>query len=272
MINLSRICVASLQKPPIVLAFSMIWSKSSDFHQVHDFPIHHFDQVHDSLFQMTVFEIDHTDEKFSCMPADACEIDTQMMIVWLILIKSSIHHLLIFIKSTILKSDFHHVHDPQVWFSSSSRPSSLIFTKFISQIARWPFSKFVILTKFFYPRQQMHAKTTLTRDRRYYREMNCDSSADVINLMLIDLMLIDDWMLIGFDAHRWLKAHRVWCSSMIECSPIWCSSMIECSSIWCPPMIECSPCLMFTDDWMLIDDFDSWEISILKSHMSEQYW
>jgi hypothetical protein len=59
----------------------MIWFKSFDFHQVHDLSIHHFDQVHDSLFQMIVFEICHTDEKFACMSANACEIDTQMMIV-----------------------------------------------------------------------------------------------------------------------------------------------------------------------------------------------
>jgi hypothetical protein len=88
----------------------MIWFKSFDFHQVHDSSIHHFDQVHDSLFQMIVFEICYTDEKFSCMSIDACEIDTQVMIVWLILIKFSF---IIF------------------WFLSSSRFSSLIFIKFI---------------------------------------------------------------------------------------------------------------------------------------------
>jgi hypothetical protein len=97
--NLARICVASPPKPPTVLAFSMIWSKSSDFHQVHQ-----------SNCQMQLFEILHTDEKFSCMSADACEIGIQVMIVWLILIKFLVHHLLIFIKFTTLKSDFHQVH------------------------------------------------------------------------------------------------------------------------------------------------------------------
>jgi hypothetical protein len=108
--NLARICVVSLSKSSTVLAFSMIWFKSSNFHQVHDFSIHHFDQVHDSLFQMIVFEICHTDENFSCMSADACEIDIQMMIVWLILIKFFVHHFLIFIKFTIFKSNFHQVY------------------------------------------------------------------------------------------------------------------------------------------------------------------
>jgi hypothetical protein len=110
MINLARICIASSQKPSIMLVFSMIWFKSFDFHQVHDFSIHHFNQVHHSLFQMIVFEICHTDEKFSCMSTDACEIDTQVIIVWLILIKFLVHHLLIFIKFTIFKFDFHQVH------------------------------------------------------------------------------------------------------------------------------------------------------------------
>jgi hypothetical protein len=87
-----------------------------------------FDQVHDSLFQMIVFEICHTDEKFSCMSTNACEIDTQMMIVWLILIKFSF---IIF------------------WFSSSSRLLSLIFIKFIIQIFRCNFLKFRIQRKFF---------------------------------------------------------------------------------------------------------------------------
>jgi hypothetical protein len=87
-----------------------------------------FDQVHDSLFQMIIFEICHTDENFSCMSTNVCEIDTQMMIVWLILIKSSF---IIF------------------WFSSSSRFSSLIFIKFIIQIFRCSFLKFRIQTKNF---------------------------------------------------------------------------------------------------------------------------
>jgi hypothetical protein len=128
MINLARIYVIFFQKFSIMLAFSMIWFKSFDFHQVHDFSIHHFDQVHDSLFQMIVFEICHTDEKFLCMSADACEIDTQMIIVWLILIKFSF---IIF------------------WFSSSSRFSSLIFIKFIIQIFKCSFLKFRIQTKNF---------------------------------------------------------------------------------------------------------------------------
>jgi hypothetical protein len=59
---------------------------------------------------VTVFEICHTGEKFSCMPAGACEIGTQVMVVWLILTKSPVHHLLIFTKSTTPKSDFHQVH------------------------------------------------------------------------------------------------------------------------------------------------------------------
>jgi hypothetical protein len=110
MINLIRICVASFQKFFIMLAFSIIWFKSSDFYQVHDSSIHHFDQVHDSLFQMIVFEICHTDKNFSCMSTNACEIDIRMIIVWLILIKFFVHHLLIFIKFTIFKFDFHQVH------------------------------------------------------------------------------------------------------------------------------------------------------------------
>ncbi len=101
---------SSPPKSSIVLDFSMIWFKLSDFHQVHDFSIHQFNHVHDSLFQVIVFEICYTDEKFSCMSTNACEIDTQVMIVWLIFIKSSIHHLLIFIKFKIFKSDFHQVH------------------------------------------------------------------------------------------------------------------------------------------------------------------
>jgi hypothetical protein len=97
--NLARICVALLSKSSTVLAFSMIWFKSSDFHQVHQ-----------SNCQMQLFEICNTDEKFSCMSADTCEIDTQVMIVWLILIKFFVHHFLIFIKFTTFKSDFHQVH------------------------------------------------------------------------------------------------------------------------------------------------------------------
>jgi hypothetical protein len=110
MINLTCICVIFFSKSSIVLAFSMIWFKSFDFHQVQNSSIHHFDQVHHSLFQMIVFEICHTDEKFSCMSTNVCEIDTQVMIVWLILIKFFVHHFLIFIKFTIFKFDFHQVH------------------------------------------------------------------------------------------------------------------------------------------------------------------
>jgi hypothetical protein len=65
MINLARICVILSQKFLIVLAFSMIRFKSSDFHQVHDLTIHHFHQVLDSFDQKIVFEFFHTDEKFS---------------------------------------------------------------------------------------------------------------------------------------------------------------------------------------------------------------
>ncbi len=60
-------------------------SSSFDFHQVHKFSI-----------QMQLFEIFHTDEEFSFMSADACEIEIK---TW------SIFHVLIKI----------------VWFSSSSR-------------------------------------------------------------------------------------------------------------------------------------------------------
>ncbi len=135
----------------------MIWFKSSDFHQVHDFSIHHFDQVHHSLFQIIVFEICHTDEKFSCMSADACEIDTQVMIVWLILIKSSI----LFDSSS---SDFHQVHDSQVWFSSNSS------VKF-SDAAFW---NFAYRRKNFFVCQSVHTKTTQQLDRRYYRKQCFD--------------------------------------------------------------------------------------------------
>jgi hypothetical protein len=87
-----------------------------------------FDQVHDSLSQVTVFEICHTDGKFPCMSAGACEIDIQVMIVWLIWIKSSF---IIF------------------WFLSSSRFSSLIFIKFIIQYFRCSFLKIRIQTENF---------------------------------------------------------------------------------------------------------------------------
>ncbi len=49
----------------------------------------------------------------------------QMMIVELILIKFSIHHFSIFIKFTTFKSDFHQVHDFQIWFSSISAKPGL---------------------------------------------------------------------------------------------------------------------------------------------------
>ncbi len=98
---------------------------------------------------MIVFEICHTDEKFSCMSINVCEIDTQVMIVWLILIKSLF---IIF------------------WFSSSSRSSSLIFIKFIIQISDAAFWNFAYRRKIFRVCQSAHTKATQQLDRRYYRE------------------------------------------------------------------------------------------------------
>ncbi len=66
MINLACICIVLLQKLSTVLAFSMIWLKSSDFLQVLDFTFD-FHQVLDFFsihhLKIIVFEICHTDEK-----------------------------------------------------------------------------------------------------------------------------------------------------------------------------------------------------------------
>ncbi len=50
MINLTCICVILFKEFSIMLVFSIICFKSSDFYQVHDFFIHHLNHVHDSLF------------------------------------------------------------------------------------------------------------------------------------------------------------------------------------------------------------------------------
>ncbi len=75
---------------------------SSDFHQVHKSPI-----------QVQLFGIFHTDEEFSFMPADACEIGTKTWSIFHVLIK-----IVWFSPSPRFldpsSSDFHQVHKPPI--------------------------------------------------------------------------------------------------------------------------------------------------------------
>jgi hypothetical protein len=154
--NLTRICIASLSKPFTMLAFSKIWFKSSDFHQAHDFQVWFSSSSSIKLSNDRFRNLSYR-WNFFCRLSNACEIDTQVIIIWLILIKFSI----LFDSSF---SDFHQVHGFQVWFSSSSsvKLSDYLFRNLSY---RW---------NFFFACRQMHTKTTLIRDCRYYKEQCFD--------------------------------------------------------------------------------------------------
>jgi hypothetical protein len=149
MINLALICVILSQKPPIVLAFSMIWFKSSDFHQVHDPSIHHLIKFTTRFFRWPFLKFVIQMKNFL-----AC----QQMLAKLTLKWWSYDWFWSNFRSS--SSDFHQVHDSQVWFSSSSS------FKF-SNAAFW---NFAYRRKIFRVCQSVHTEATQQLDRKYYRK------------------------------------------------------------------------------------------------------
>ncbi len=262
MINLARICVVLSQKSSIVLAFSMIRFKSSDFHK---FTISRFI----IFIKFSTLSIRESFSKFfiqmrdfSCMSSGACEIGTQMMIVWLIFIK-----FLIFLDSS--SSDFHQVHD--------------LFS-FI--IFRWRFLKFVIQMKFFscMPAGACEMSTQVMIVWLIFTDFaDFHQVPDPSDSLSPDFHQVHDppkpdfspspsfkhsgdrfwnlsyWWNFLINVSRCMRKRHLhaiigiigrWTAIRLLMSPIWCSSMVECSPVWCSPMVECPPGLMPTDGWM----------------------
>jgi hypothetical protein len=120
------------------------------FDQVFNFSIHHFHQVSDFLDQRIVFEFFHADEIF-------------------------FEHVIKFIQK------WHWIMIVRRWFIERKKRADFILIKFsISQFIifikslifsiRKSFSDFFIQMKNFFACHQMHAKTTLINDCKYYRK------------------------------------------------------------------------------------------------------
>jgi hypothetical protein len=151
--NLARICVASPSKPSTVLAFSMIWFKSSDFHQVHDLQVWFSSSSSVKLSGAAFWNLPYRWKIF--LHVSRClrnwhSSDDRMTDFDQVLRLSS--------------SDFHQVHDFQVWFSSSSSFK-------LSDAAFW---NFAYRRKIFLVCQSVHTKTTQQLDRRYYKKQCFD--------------------------------------------------------------------------------------------------